>query len=223
MMEKKENKIDFIICTNDAQALQECKYYISRLEVPAGYMVGVIDICDAVSMTSGYNRAIELSDAKYKVYMHQDVLIINKYFIHALLGIFRNKTIGMIGMVGSRKLPSNAIMWCDHRVGSLIFNSYHQGTTLARFDDGKGNEIYSVEAIDGFMMITQYDIKWRDDIFDGWDFYDVSQSNEFRNAGYKVVVPHQDVPWCIHDDGYCNFNSYHKYRKIFIDEYLKNV
>ena len=40
------------------------------------------------------------------------------------------------------------------------------------------------------------------DLFDGWDFYDISQCQEFRRTGYKVVVPKQEEAWCIHDDGY---------------------
>ena len=46
-----------------------------------------------------------------------------------------------------------------------------------------------VEAIDGLIMITQYDIPWREDLFQKWDFYDVSQSMEFIRHGYKVAVP----------------------------------
>ena len=40
-------------------------------------------------------------------------------------------------------------------------------------------------------MATQYDVPWREDLFDGFDFYDVSQSFEFRKAGYTVGVPVQ--------------------------------
>ena len=66
---------------------------------------------------------------------------------------------------------------------------------------------------------TQYDIEWREDIFTGWDFYDASQSMEFRKAGYKVIVPYMDKPWVIHDDGFLNLQEYEKYRKIYISEY----
>ena len=55
----------------------------------------------------------------------------------------------------------------------------------------KQNKPYTeVEAVDGLFIATQYDVKWREDIFDGWDFYDISQSEEFHRAGYKVVVPY---------------------------------
>ena len=32
---------------------------------------------------------------------------------------------------------------------------------------------WEVEGVDGLLMATQYDIPWREDLFDGWDFYDL--------------------------------------------------
>lgn len=58
------------------------------------------------------------------------------------------------------------------------------------------------------------------DIFDGWDFYDVSESFEHRRKGFKIVVPYQITPWVIHDDGILNLYSYGKYRSRFIEVYL---
>ncbi|MGQ7116118.1 glycosyltransferase, partial [Escherichia sp. TWPC-MK] len=44
-------------------------------------------------------------------------------------------------------------------------------------------------------------------------FYDISQSIEFQNRGYKVVIPKQVEPWCIHDCGLVKIsNGYSDYR-----------
>ncbi len=40
-----------------------------------------------------------------------------------------------------------------------------------------------VITIEGLLTATQDDIKWRDDLFSGWDYYDLSQSMEFRRTG----------------------------------------
>lgn len=50
-------------------------------------------------------------------------------------------------------------------------------------------------------------------------FYDVSQGEEFRRNGYKVVVPYMDKSWCIHDDGFLNLSRYDEFRDIFLKEY----
>ena len=71
-----KNKISFIICTNDELQLQECLMYINLLHIPEGYQTEVITVTDAVSMASGYNEAMRTSDAKYKIYLHQDMWVV---------------------------------------------------------------------------------------------------------------------------------------------------
>lgn len=112
-----ENKICFIICVNDDLFFQECVNYIHWLEVPEGMEVEVLEIREAKSMTSGYNEGMSSSNAKYKVYMHQDVFLINRYFIYDILSLFQlDRSIGMIGLVGSRKIPEHCMMWFGSRV-----------------------------------------------------------------------------------------------------------
>ena len=76
-----------------------------------------------------------------------------------------------------------------------------------------------LEAVDGLLIATQKDLPWREDIFTGWDFYDISQSMEYRKAGYKVVVPQMKYPWCLHDDGFVNLETYFKWRDVLLKEY----
>lgn len=208
------------MCVNNKDYEEEQSYYMKSLKVPDGYEMEILEVKDAASMTAGYNEGMYASDAKYKVYMHQDVFIVNKNFIADMLQIFSNEKIGMLGMVGATKLPENSIMWYGPRVGKLYYNSiYEAGESEIGEIDGAYEE---VEALDGLLMATQYDIPWREDLFQDWDFYDASQSQEFIRAGYKVVVPNQPQAWCIHDDGFFNLKNYYKNRKIFQQEYRKN-
>ena len=107
-------------------------------------------------------------------------------------------------------------MWYGWRIGHFISNNiYH--TTDSVLEDIKTPT--RVEAIDGFIMITQYDIPWQEDIFTGWDFYDISQSFEFRKRNYDVIIPPSVHAWCFHDDGIMDLDSYYNTRKIFMKEY----
>ena len=63
------------------------------------------------------------------------------------------------------------------------------------------------------------DVRWREDLFDGWDFYDVSQCLEMRRMGWRVVVPCQETPWCYHDNFYSRMLNYQKYCNKMITEY----
>lgn len=215
-----DKKFCFIICSNDRLYAQECLYYINQLHIPKDYEIDALTIEDAHSMTAGYNEGMRYSDAKYKVYLHQDVFIVNRNFLQDCLDIFqKDEKIGMIGNVGAEKLPASGIMWDVDRFGK-VYEQHNYETVLLSNDIQTGKEYMEVEAIDGFLMVTQYDIPWREDLFDGWDFYDCSQSMEFIRQGYKVVVPCMGEPWCVHDCGFVNLENYEKSRKKFVVEYL---
>ncbi len=217
-----KNKICFIICYTDEMFLSECCLYIQSLIVPEPYVIDIISIKEAGSMTEGYQYAMTQSDAKYKIYLHQDVFIINPHFLENIIHIFSlNPRIGMIGMVGSVQLPESAIMWENNKRCGAIYANRIIEECESYFDIPITEEYQEVEAIDGLLMATSVDIPWREDLFQGWDFYDVSQSMEFRKAGYQVVVPFQDKPWCIHDDDIVKLNHYEQWRKVFLENYKK--
>ncbi len=217
---KDERKICFIACVNSDAYEQELLKYLNNLIVPEGYGVEYLSIREAKSMAAGYNEGMRGSDAKYKVYLHQDAFIVNPYFIWELLDIFQEDTIGMAGMVGAPEMPENAVMWSVPRVGKLYANQFYSSRKIVFGEvEGKYRE---VEAVDGLLMATQYDLPWREDLFQGWDFYDVSQSREFMEHGYRVVVPDQGQPWCIHTDGFSKLKDYYKARRIFQEEYGNN-
>ncbi len=171
-------------------------------------------------MCAGYNQAMRSSDAKYKIYLHQDVFILNHHFIENILLLFRSHPeAGMIGMVGVTQLAPTGIMW---KSGHNEIGALYRPT-----DEPYSHEIVAgewptatVQCVDGFLIATQYDLPWREDLFDGWDYYDASQGFEFRRQGYEVLVPDQSFPWCLHDDGkILNLYRYDHYRKIFLQEY----
>ena len=182
-------KICFIMCTNHQLYKEECISYLECLELPDGFEREILPIEGACSMASGYNQAMSQSDAKFKVYLHQDVFVVYRSFIPA-------------------------VMWYGTRVGMLHSNSVYFADSYL-FGKVVG-EYQRVQAVDGLLMATQYDIPWREDLFLGWDFYDISQSMEFRRKGYQVIVPHTDTPWCIHDDGFLNLGRYYEEREVFL-------
>ncbi|MFT3655366.1 hypothetical protein DALLNEIH_01790 [Bacillus sp. B01(2024)] len=77
------------------------------------------------------------------------------------------------------------------------------------------------DAIDGLLMAAQYDMEWREDLFQGFHFYDTSQSLEFQKHGYQVGVACQKDPWCLHFCG-DSFDAaaYEADRQIFVQHYM---
>ena len=117
-----EKKFAFIICANNEQYLEECVWYIEQLIIPSQYEIDIISIGDADSIAEAYNAAMESSDAKYKVYLHQDVFIYNTNFIAELINIFQmHEGLGLLGVLGGVNLPQNAVVW----------NAWNRGWTYA--------------------------------------------------------------------------------------------
>lgn len=210
-----ENKIAFITCVNDALEYREALNYIERLDVPKGYEIDTIAVQEAHSMAEGYQAAMESCEAKYKIYMHQDVFICNKHFIEDIIKLFQSDDrIGMIGMVGRTQLPEKLVVAADWDIGNIHFNGGN-----IELNPVNSKEYTDVEAVDGLLIATQYDLTWRYDLFDGWDFYDISQCQEFIRNGYKIVVPYQSKNWCDHDNTYSKLGKYFYYQTVFCEEY----
>lgn len=219
-----ERKICFISCVNDEAEYAGCKQAIGELEIPFGYQVEILGVRHAASMTAGYQQAMEASHAKYKIYLHQDVFVINPTLIQDLLDLFiAHPEIGMIGLAGSTRLDAEKPIWWKDwlTLYGTCYTRVEENKVVRNYYGGVINGAYiEVAAIDGLFMATQYDVPWRTDLFHGWHFYDVSQSREFINAGYQVVVPQQDEPWVIHDCGLKPTDkSYDENMEIFKQNY----
>ncbi|MFP3153751.1 glycosyltransferase family protein [Lachnospiraceae bacterium ZAX-1] len=214
-----EMEIAFIVCVNNEDYYEECQYYINRLHVPDGYRIDIISIWDATSIAEAYNEAMESSDAKYKIYLHQDVFIVEPTALIQILQMFKqHPKVGMIGTLGATKIPENGEMYRSWNVGNVLASN---GAWV--FSNELDIEEHEVWVVDGMFIATQYDLRWRDDILHGWHFYDVSQSFEFRKKGYKVLVPAQEQAWCFHDSGLLNIINYDVEHKNFWDYYENDV
>lgn len=220
-----EHKFAFIICANNEIYLEECLHYLNQLLIPVGYETELLTIYDAKCMTAGYNEGMAATDAKYKIYMHQDVFITNRYILFDILSLFQaDSSIGMIGIVGYPVVSKTGFMWHEKRVGAVPLygdttHAYpHADYSIYRHQPSEG--MCDVALIDGLMMITAYDLPWDEELLHDWDFYDAFQSMNFLLQGYRVVVPNQKLPWVIHDDGQSlSMWNYNKYRKIFMKKY----
>lgn len=226
------NKICFIACVNDETQFENyCLKGLKGLIVPDNISVEVLAIRGASSMAAGYEEARLASDAKYKVYLHQDLEITNENFIAGILAEFRrNQQAGLIGLIGTKFLHPDCNWWDgagDNLVGGVreIFaeRSYHN----LDFARNMSSEWEQAEAVDGILMATQYDVPWRTDIMDGWHFYDVSQCLEYTRAGYDIMVPRQEPLWTLHHrpaemkEGWLEL--WDKYRRRVMLEYPEEI
>ncbi|GBF33415.1 streptomycin biosynthesis StrF domain protein [Desulfocucumis palustris] len=212
--------VAFITCVNDKSLYDKCCGYIHVLD-KTGFAFEMVSVANNYSLPAAYNEGMRKSKAKYKIYLHQDTFILDANFLHHIDNIFKiNPGIGMIGVMGGRHLSiekNPMLVWDCRESWGAIFHFVHQ-----RADQGLNPMgVYDwVHFIDGCIMVTQYDIPWREDILQGFHFYDLSQSLEFWKRGYAVVVPRQETPWVAHmATSGVTYPDYGRLRQRFIQEY----
>ena len=214
-------KIAFITCVNSEDWYSECRLYLESLELPDGMTAEFLPIRGAASMAAGYNQGMMASDAKYKVYLHQDTLVVNKHLAADLLSIFADESIGLVGVIGCRSLPRSGVWWDGMRTYGRVLHACEPESVVDSHCMEPQGAYQAVEAVDGLFLATQYDLRWREDLFTGWHLYDTSECMEMQRHGRKVVIPNQSADfWCIH----CPKEkplaaSYKKYQKAFLREY----
>ena len=214
------HKVAFISCVNDESWYSESLLYQKQLELPDGMTAEYIPVRGARSMCEGYNIGMRQSDAKYKIYLHQDVLVVNRQLIADIMRIFRDESVGLIGVIGAKALPATGIWWDSLRVVGRVLHACEPESIVESVCQEQESTDQVVEAVDGLIMMTQYDLPWREDLFQDWHFYDISQCKEFARAGCKTVVPFQKEFWTIHCPKEKPLaKAYHKYQRAFLREY----
>ncbi|UHA72724.1 glycosyltransferase family protein [Paenibacillus sp. 481] len=216
-------RILFVMCVSNETLFQQAKRQIAHLTVPEGFTVELYEIRNAAGMASGYNNALHI-EAAYKIYIHQDTFLVHRGMLLEMVQLFqRHADLGMIGLAGCATLPTNGIWWEGSPLVGQVIEHRRETYQLLRFDYGwhESSDYVQVQAIDGLFMATRVNIPWREDLFDGFHFYDSSHSIEMQRNGYVVGVPVLQSPWCIHYNG-DEFDrvSYERYRTIFVHEYM---
>ena len=214
-----EKSIAIILWINDEEVGMKQEKYLSALHIPEGYTVELVEVTEAQFRTEAYEKGRRQTNAKYKVYLDVKTIMINEDILEDMLGVFKGDlSIGMLGLIGTEKIPTQGVCaWANKRIGKAIDKHGKKFEKWIFETDYK-----EVMAVDGFLIMTQYDLPWRIDLFKTEAFWDTAQCIEYRKAGYKVVVPNQKDFWCIAD--WAERKKYDKAsQEIFLDTYSKDI
>ena len=214
-----ENKIAFIICQTTEEPVEDLNQTLLRLNLPDGFksethFVGNENRCTA------FNRAMKNDDAKYKIYLDDKTTIFNQNILIELIDIFQSDAkIGAIGCSGAIQLSTNGSSHMSAmRCGTMFVGNDKTKLMWGSKIDGRYRE---VEVLDGFLIATQYDVEWREDLFKQNSFGAAAQCLELRRRGYKCVAAAQSEPWVWYRSNSMPFHE--SCRKAFLAEYSKEL
>jgi hypothetical protein len=126
------------------------------------------------------------------------------------------KAIMNIGNSGTTRMTDDGIWWSSdyyfYRINIYQDNLLNVARCTPSHTDG---------TIDDVFMATCTDIYWREDLFDNWHFYDISQTYEFRKHGLRTVFLNDTDITLLHELSTkpSPVDYYEKYRQIFLNNY----
>lgn len=217
-----DKKICYVLCGNNSRYVDEVIVYLKHQIMPEGFQAEVRVVENAKSMTQGYNAACRSTNAKYKVYIHQDTFIFDRLFTIKLLDIFSQNEYKLLGVAGCKKIPKSG-MWGDSEEPKYfaLLQDYILYVMDGTVESNK--KVEEVQALDGVLLATCKNIEWREDLFTHFHFYDISESLEYKKHGYKVGVLTDGQFGVLHEVSVNQkehtIPEYEKARNIFIEEY----
>ena len=190
-----EKLISIIICDMDGLS-QGLLDELAGLEIPDGKQVDVQVIrASRGNLAAAYNTGMHQSNAKYRFFIDESARYLHKNLIPQVLRILDENDIGVVGFYGS-EMPLDGIFTKSKR----RFGRYAQ---YEKSSPDKGEVILGenplwiqkVHCLDGRFLAVSKDIAWDEMIND--NFAAAALCMRYRKAGYKSVVPMQDIPWMI--------------------------
>lgn len=176
-LEAKRHTVAFVIFYDEERYLEECMYYIGKIQMPSGVETEIIGITEETEFSKGVREAEEACHAEYKIYLDQHTLIIHDLFLYDLLSAFEeNPEADAIGILGGEN-PED--MSCG-RV--LLWNE--EG--LKEINCQERKEALWVKNVNPILVAIRYP----------------AEGNEREGNLYThAILPWQRVPWCMYDCG----------------------
>ena len=144
------------------------------------------------SLTNCYNEILNKSKYDHVVFCHSDITIETKQWGTKLLRLFdRNPEFGIIGVAGTKNLPSSGRWWDNpKKMYGRVAHTHEGKTWLSTYSDDLAQFIEETVIVDGvFFAIDKRKIKKNfDENVKGFHFYDLTFCFENYLEGVKIGV-----------------------------------
>ncbi len=191
--------ISIIICSRKADISQELKDNIAAT-IGCEYELCVIDNSrNEYNIFTAYNEGVSRAKGNVLCFMHEDVSFhTNAWGDKVSSYIAEHKDIGALGVMGGHYLPKRPCYWLEPRKesanyiqGGVCEGQYHARRILHQ--QYKNTRTF-VAALDGVFiampaqLFKENKVRWDDQTFSGYHFYDADICMQVHKAGYNVEV-----------------------------------
>jgi len=177
------------------------------------------------SLTQLYNKGLKESQYDIVVFCHDDIIFDTKNWGKKLLRVMnKNPEYGIVGIAGSRELPSSGKWWENplHMYGQ-VYHKHEGKRWLSKYSDKKIGFIDNTVIVDGlFFAVNKEKIKCEfDEKVQGFHFYEIDFCFKNYLEGVKIGVT-SDIDVTHLSIGMTN-DEWDKNRIDFSEKYKDNL
>lgn len=144
------------------------------------------------SLTKAYNRGLNKAKNNIVVFLHDDITIETKQWGQKLIKLHqRNKEFGIIGVAGTKYMPSSGKWWeRPNKMYGRVAHTHEGKTWLSTYSPDLGQVIEETVIVDGvFFSVDKSKIKKEfNETVEGFHFYDITFCFENYLEGVKIGV-----------------------------------
>lgn len=191
--------ISLVICSRQQDIPQSLKDNIAETIGVEYELVLVDNSKNLYSIFQAYNQGVQRAIFPYVCFMHEDILFHTVDWGVKVIEHFKDKTIGLIGVVGGHYMPKCPASWwsTECHSGQILQGQFNDDKyTIEKFEwrryKPENSERVEVAVVDGlwFCVLKDLflDIKFDEQVFSGFHCYDTDICCQISNTGYSVNV-----------------------------------
>ena len=185
--------VSIIICSRKSDISHDLRANIED-SIGCKHELIIIDNSDhSLSIFQAYNEGVRRATGEILCFSHDDILFRNSNWGPAIIDIFKDQTIGQVGVAGTHFLPKVPMYWWS----SPFISQYNLENDHGRVKKNDTRDYFNahiaeVVAVDGvcfFIPRKLFDSIYFDDrTFNGFHAYDMDISMQVQAQGKKVCV-----------------------------------
>lgn len=187
--------ISCIVCSRRGPAWDYHRRNVDKTVGAACEYVQIDNSDSARGICAAYNEGADRSRGEVLVFVHEDVFFMEPGWGRALGRLFADRSVGLVGVAGTQYLFADDLRW--HVAGppftrGRVVHELDQGQTriLTVFCWDKSDA--EVVAVDGLFFAIRRElfggIRFDQELFDGFHFYDLDISMQVRRTHRCVVT-----------------------------------
>lgn len=212
----KEKKIAVLLHKSREGRYEICMESLRNMNWPDGYEAELFVITQDRPYAVQVNEIMMAADAKYKIYINDDLCLVHPQMIEEMLNLFQDDSIGMIGILGSTSLPvSGSVMDSPYKSGAVYIPSEKD---LAELRFHETSEAADVRFLLPSLFATQRDVPW-DEAYEKQYYAVLAYCRGMEESGVRIVVPHPQEIWCTYQEKSIAFDANEADRKTYFSRH----